>query len=115
MKKIALLLIITMLFSCQGSEEETVIQEFFVASQKQLCDGYIQNQQCLLIKINESEQAWSFFYESIIGFDHEDGFEYKIKVLREYIPENIHISDDSIYEYTLLEVLSKEEKDSEGI
>ena len=115
MKKIVIFCFAAFLFSCQGNNEENIVQEFFIASQRQSCSGFLQNQQCLMIKLHEDEQNWGFLYNPISGFDHEEGFEYKVRVLREYIPENENIADSSLYEYTLLEILSKEEKDSEGI
>ena len=115
MKKLILLLAVVFLVSCKGSQEENIIQTFIVASERVSCDGYIQNQQCLLIKLNASEESWSYFYEPIAGFDHEIGFEYVIRVNREFIPENQNIADTSLYEYTLLETVSREEKTSEGL
>ena len=72
-------------------------------------------QQCLLIKESETQQEWYNFYSPISGFNYESGFEYVIQVNREYIPENVDLQDSSVYEYTLLEIISKEEKTSEGL
>ena len=115
MKKLFLFFVFLLLISCDGSREENLIQTFLVASERRSCDGYVQNQQCLLIKLHESETSWSFFYEPIIGFDYETGFEYEIRVNREYIEENEGLADRSVYKYTLLEILSKQEKISEGL
>lgn len=115
MKRVFFFLFILSFSSCAIDSDEAVIQTFIVASERQACQGATGNQQCLLIKESENEASWSFFYEPIIGFNYEAGFEYVIRVNREFISSNADLADSSVYEYTLLEVLSKIEKDSEGI
>ena len=59
------------------------------------------------LKFNEERQRWEFFYESIKGFDFEQGFIYRLKVSLHERPEGIQ--DVGKYEYRLIEVLSKVE------
>ncbi len=107
-------LILFLLFSCQTNQNEGIIEEFTIASRTQKCQGYFTDQSCLMIKSQQNSENWEFFYETIKGFHYEQGYEYKIKVLRQYIPENLNIADSSLYEYTLLEIISKTFKDSQG-
>lgn len=115
MKRFFFFASILLFFSCSVDSSETIIQTFIVASERQACQGNLDNQQCLLIKENEAQTTWSFFFDPIAGFTHEQGFEYVIRVNREFIPENADLADSSLYEYTLLEILSRVEKDSKGI
>ena len=58
-----------------GSSVEKTI---FVAPQKAECVG-VAPQDCLLIKEN-ADDDWQFWYDSIEGFEHEQGFLYELKV-----------------------------------
>jgi hypothetical protein len=63
-------------------------------------------QDCYL-EFNEENQRWFFFYDGIRGFDFEPGFIWTLKVsLHEY---SVEWADAGLYEYRLIEVLSKEE------
>ena len=63
-------------------------------------------QDCYL-EFNEESQRWFFFYDGIQGFDYEHGYIWTLKVTRhEYSGE---IADVGLYEYRLVEVLSKKE------
>jgi hypothetical protein len=115
MKKIFFFCLVLFFASCSLDDDEIVIQTLIVASERQPCQGNLVNQQCLLVKNSEDQSSWSFFFDPIIGFNHEEGFEYVIRVNRELVSENANIADSSIYEYTLLEILSKIEKTSEGL
>ena len=49
-----------------------------------------------------------YFYESIEGFDHEEGYTYRLKIERfEAFPGQELPQDASMYGYRLIEVLSK--------
>ncbi len=59
------------------------------------------------LEFNKERQRWEFFYDGIRGFDFEPGFIWTLKVsLHEYSGD---IQDVGLYEYRLIEVLSKEE------
>ncbi|MYC76531.1 DUF4377 domain-containing protein [Candidatus Poribacteria bacterium] len=58
------------------------------------------------LEFNSESQRWEFFYDGIRGFDFEPGFIWTLKVsLHEYSGD---IQDVGLYEYRLIEVLSKE-------
>ena len=63
-------------------------------------------QECYLV-LNEDDQTWEFFYESIEGFDYEPGFTYTVKVSLHDRGEGIQ--DVGRYAYKLVEVVSREE------
>ena len=56
---------------------------------------------------------WHYFLP-IEGFEHEKGYEYVVRVWREKW-HNGEIMDAGIYRYTLLEVISKIKKNSDGL
>ena len=58
------------------------------------------------------QDEWVYF-DWVKGFDYEEGYEYVIRVWREKW-HNGEIIDASIYRYTLLKVISKTKKNSEG-
>ena len=59
-------------------------------------------QQCMLVKENLDDE-WGFFYQSIVGFEYEEGISYKIHVSITQV-ENPP-ADGSSLKYTLLEIL----------
>ena len=82
--------------------EETVTM--YVDSVRKDCVG-VGPMQCLLTRTDESED-WQYFYDSISGFDYEEGFRYTLQVKktkRENPP-----ADANAYQYELIEVISKE-------
>jgi len=106
---------ITLLFlSCNVESDLSFVQTLIIASETRQCTG-IDVQECLLVKESDSQTTWQNFHDPILGFTHEAGFEYVIRVNREFISANANVSDSSVYQYTLLEILSREEKDSEGL
>ena len=76
----------------------------YVDDQLVTCQGFIE-QQCYLIKENESDD-WEYFYDEIIGFSFEEGFEYKLRV--EQCPIENPPQDASSIKTTLIEVLKKD-------
>lgn len=56
---------------------------------------------------------WKSF-DGISGFEYEEGYEYVLRIWQEKW-HNGEIADAGIYRYKLLEVISKEKKDSEDI
>lgn len=92
----------TILTSCSemAQEEKTL----WISSQKVDCVG-VAPMKCMQVK--EAEDAeWTLFYDQIVGFDYEEGFNYKVRVNvteRENPP-----ADASSLVYTLVEVVSKD-------
>lgn len=60
---------------------------------------------CLLVR-RESEQSWTYFYDTIEGFAHEDGFRYRLEVDRQRVANPPQ--DGSSYRYRLLRVIVRE-------
>jgi len=101
-----------MFYSCTSNDiENNNFQEIIVASEQRSCQGFI-TQTCFLIKENEND-LWQLFYDQIKGFTYEEGFEYKLLVSKEQlyqVPE-----DASSIKTTLVEIISKEKKDSDNL
>ncbi|TXD49900.1 DUF4377 domain-containing protein [Polaribacter sp. IC073] len=98
--------------SCKDSEDLLVQEKnYVVASSKVDCQG-IGPQKCYLIKEKDT-QDWQYFYSTIIGFEHEEGFEYELLISEKEV-ENPP-QDSSSIAYTLLKVISKIEKKSENL
>lgn len=104
-----LFLVLIILASCSSnrSNSETLI----IASQQGDCIGVVP-QKCLWVK-KDAAQNWEFFYTTIDGFDYEPGYEYTIEVEKENV-ENPP-ADASSIKYKLVKVVSKEQKQSEGL
>lgn len=112
MRKLTTILILSLcFFSCESNDVQATEKILIIASQKSDCVG-VASQQCLLVKETEN-QNWHYFYDSIVGFTHEVGFEYKILVSQKAI-ENPP-QDASSIETTLLEIVSKIKKTSENL
>ncbi len=70
---------------------------FTIAPEKEECVG-VGPMQCLIVN-------GEYFYDSIDGFDFEEGYHYTIKVQRD---ERVNPpADASMYTYTLVEVVEK--------
>lgn len=110
-KNITFLLFYISLVSCENNELTSSKKTLIIASEKIECQGFVP-QLCFLIKEN-SEQNWKYFYDSIIGFNYEEGFEYKIIVEQNEIEDPPQ--DASSIETTLIEIISKIEKTSENL
>lgn len=63
---------------------------------------------------NEQEDEWIAYYGNIAGFEHEKGYEYKIKV-SETTYLDYAMDDPTWTERNLLEVIFKVKKDSEDL
>lgn len=110
LKSHLVLFILIMSISCEKNsieEQETLI----VASRQIDCIG-VAPQKCYLIK-RVDEENWSFLYSSIYGLTYEEGFEYKISVLKTKIANPMQ--DASSIEYELIEIISKIRKESENL
>lgn len=109
MRKIIYLFTIALLAVSCGNKAKTV--KYTVASQKGDCMG-VAPQKCLLVKKGDAAE-WEFFYGSIEGFNHEDGYEYVLEV-KEDINEDAP-ADMSLIKYTLVKEISKTAKTSENL
>ncbi len=70
------------------------------------CQGFIE-MDCLLVQEGDAieTEEWSRFYETIIGFDFEPNFVYKLDVKKE--ERDPRVQDVGRYKYTLIRILSK--------
>ncbi len=89
----------------ETEETEVEISRLFVGPQKVECTGE-GPQECLLVKENP-EDKWQFFYEQIIGFDYEEGYDYEIEVA--ITPVDNPPAGGSSLEYTLVRILNKQQ------
>ncbi len=111
-KIIFLLVAFTTLFSCESNtnqlENESIL---IIASTKVDCIG-VGPQTCLLVK-KDNQQNWIYFYDTILNFIHEDGYEYELLISEKEIKDPPQ--DASSIEYTLIEIISKKQKTSENL
>ncbi|MCD8186874.1 MAG: DUF4377 domain-containing protein [Rikenellaceae bacterium] len=61
----------------------------------------------------EDSMDWEMFPHYIGGFEYEEGYEYRIKMKQTRLKNPAQ--DQDPLEYTLLEILTKTQKDSEGL
>ena len=81
---------------------ETII---YIHEKTVLCDnGEMRATQCLQSRSNPSDE-WQWYYDDIIGFEHVEGYRYKLKVNEVNIEEPM--ADASSVEVTLIEILEK--------
>lgn len=108
MKKYRFLWLLCSLFvlcACGDKEKEYILT---VASERyMLSDGY----PCFIVKFDKSEK-WTIIGKMITGFDYEPGHEYVLKV-KEKIVKNPPVDYQGAY--TVLELISKEKKNSENL
>jgi hypothetical protein len=110
-KNILLLFLFFTILSCENNNLQEIEKTLYIASKKADCIG-ISPQKCLLIK-ESKQQNWEYFYDSIIGFEYEEGFEYEIVVYEKEI-ENPP-QDASSIKTTIIKMISKIEKTSENL
>ncbi len=87
-----------------GTTADKTLQTLYIAAQQADCVG-VGPQKCLQIRSSTADQ-WEYLYQSIRGFDYQEGYEYKVQVRvteRDNPP-----ADASSLLYTLVKVLSKE-------
>ncbi|HSH01368.1 MAG TPA: META domain-containing protein [Anaerolineae bacterium] len=80
------------------------VKSLFVGSEQADCVG-VGPQKCLLVK-DEAEGEYTYFYDSIVGFDWEAGYEYELLVSVVEI-NNPMLADASSLRYKLVDVVSK--------
>lgn len=111
LKQIIFSFFLVVLFSCENNNSILSEKTLIIASKKSDCVGLLA-QKCLLIKEND-QQNWEYFYDSIIGFTYEEGFEYKVLISEKEIESPTQ--DASSIEYKLINVVSKLKKVSENL
>ncbi|MCP5095772.1 MAG: META domain-containing protein [Chloroflexi bacterium] len=82
-------------------EPETL--PMFVGAETVDCVG-VAPQTCMLVKFDPNDE-WTYFYDVIVGFTYEPGFEYELRVVKNEIEDPP--ADGSSIEYVLAEVVSK--------
>lgn len=122
MKAIQLCLILSLLgliFSCSsddyGSNPPPLTSGFIVGSHKvTVVDPKTKEiEKVIAIKVVGGKDHWFPLDKAIKGFDYKEGFEYVISVRSaDYNEENMGTYK---YGYTLLELISKTEKESEDL
>jgi hypothetical protein len=75
-----------------------------VAPRTVACVGEVARQ-CLQVRTSP-DSAWTRFYDTIEGFTYEEGFQYRLEVQRDRVPNPP--ADASSYRYRLLRLLSRE-------
>jgi len=75
-----------------------------VAPRTVACVGEVQRQ-CLQVRTSPDSE-WTRFYDTIEGFVYEEGYQYRLEVQRERVPNPP--ADASSYKYRLLRLLSRE-------
>jgi hypothetical protein len=88
-----------------STETEYATKTFFINSHLVDCVG-VGPRMCMQVRENEQDE-WEFFYDEIEGFTYEEGYLYAVLV--EVVDVEDPPADASSIEYTLIEILSKEE------
>jgi len=111
--KIVLVLMVGIFFSCVSSKETTSKKEenvytYWIDSSTVACVG-VGPMRCLRVKKGElfDDLKWTYFYDTIKGFDYQPGYTYKLQVREEKIPLNQVPADASSIKYTLVKMLEK--------
>lgn len=105
---LTLLTFVLALSSCQTTQNT---EKWTIASEQGNCMG-VAPMKCLFVK-KEGAKEWEFFYGAINKFEYEPGYEYKIEVSKEKV--NVPAADQSSVAYTLVKVISKTAKTSDGL
>ena len=93
-------------FACTAcdKDDEYEIREWTVASQLGIAHGPHTLQPVLLVKAND-DTSWRALYGGIEGFEYQPGYEYRLRIKAEQLPDPPQ--DGSSIRYTLLEQISK--------
>lgn len=117
--QIILLLLLIFTFSCEKDKPKEEIIKMTIASEKKI-NSYPENNPSQDLFRREEYWAkykefktWTPFPIEIKDFEYEEGYEYVIVIRqKEWIPRPM---DAGKYQYFLMEVVSKEKKQSEGL
>lgn len=111
--KIVIMLVLSVIFSCACSKETSNTNEenvftYWIGSSTVPCTG-VAPIQCMQVKKGADFDAleWTYFYDTIKGFDYKPGYVYKLKVKEEKIPLDQVPADASSIKYTLIKMLDK--------
>lgn len=112
-KQSIFLLVIGLLTACSSQETQT----FWVNSLKSPCDAGAGKIQCLLISANDTleKASWSYFYNTIEGFEFKPGVFQKIEVSVTTIDKVEVPADGSSLKYSLLNVLEEMKDERLGL
>lgn len=112
----SLLLPTIILFGCaadraQSSAQTKLLENehiYWVDSLKKPCSG-VAPMQCLQVQRADemSREGWTLFYDSISGFDYEQGYRYKLVVQEIDLPKEQVPADGSSKKYILSQILEK--------
>ena len=105
------LIFFIILQSCPPPErDDTRITRLLIESYTTECQGFIL-QECYLVKEGDAIQdgEWTYFYDTIEGFDYSPGFRYTIEVIKK--ERNPPPQDIGKYQYTFLNLISKKAVD----
>lgn len=91
-----------------ASEKEDVgVKTLFVHEKRAACEGEYPKE-CLQVRETEQDE-WTYFYDDIAGFEHEESYRYELRVEVEEL-ESPPL-DRTSHRYRLIEVVSKEKVD----
>lgn len=100
MRKFKLLALFLMLSTLTFAQKTIRMQ---VKESKVPCQGVVA-MQCLQVKVDK-EKDYTYFYDTIEGFDYQPGYVYDLKVVR---TKRVNIpADASAYSYTLKKIVKK--------
>lgn len=104
-----LLLCLSIIFLCftpsktLAFKPKSPFRKLFIGAKTVDCSGEGKSK-CMMVK-SSPEKNWEYFYDSIEGFKHEQGFEYQLLVEIVDVPEGL--ADGSLFKYILKRVISK--------
>lgn len=93
--------LLLLLFSSFAFSQRTI---FYVADTKGDCYG-VGKGLCLQVK-EKPDEPYALFYSGIEGFSYEEGYHYKLEVMR--VKRERPPADGSAYNYYLINIISKE-------
>lgn len=105
------LMLLTFTFCLGSCSSPKNVEKWTIASEMGDCVG-VAPMKCLLIK-KGADASWEYFYTPIREFEYEPGYEYEVEVRKETVESPV--SDQSSIKYTLVKIISKTEKVSEGL
>ena len=78
-------------FACTAcdKDDEYEIREWTVASQLGIAHGPHTLQPVLLVKAND-DTSWRALYGGIEGFEYQPGYEYRLRIKAEQLPDPLH-------------------------
>ena len=100
---IALLALLSTVLAACGPAGGPAEKTIYVGPRQVDCEG-VAPQKCMLVR-ESLDDDWTMYYDRIVGFDYEPGYEYELRIVEEEV-ENPP-ADASSIRWTLLEVVSK--------